>query len=81
MAVTSGLVEGVDVRGGKMEGGEACLPVEESAEERVRSLGPRGGVGIRAWAGCGHFEAVSRGFGRCLFNLWLFLVSAKLLQR
>ena len=35
--VGAGLAEGVGVRGevveGKMEGGEVCLPVEESAEE------------------------------------------------
>lgn len=58
-----GLAEGVGVRGeveGKMEGGEACLPVEESAEELCGMFGPAQGCpGIRAWgawAGCRHFE-------------------------
>lgn len=81
-----GLAEGVGVRGeveGKMEGGEACLPVEESAEE-LWDVWARGGVlgsepGTRGPV-ADISRTVSQGFGRRLFILWLFLVSTELLQ-
>lgn len=58
----------IDVSGG-VDGGDLGMFGPARGVSRDQAWG--------AWAGCGHFEAVSRG---CWFILWLFLVSAKLLQ-